>query len=77
MAVRLAGEGLLVEVSVEPRPSVDGARILLVTIQSDLTGAVWTARVALGDEVRAADDVVEPTVLGAASHQDIFEVSTP
>ena len=77
MAVRLAGEGLLVEVSVEPRLTVDGARILLVTIQSDRTGAVWTARVALGHEVREATDVVEPTVLGAASRQDIFEVSTP
>ena len=77
MAVRLAGEGLLVEVSLEPRLTEDGARILLVTIQSDRTGAVWTARVALGHEVREPADVVEPTVLGPTSRQDTFEAPTP
>ena len=76
-AVRLAGEGLLVEVSIEPRLTQDGARILLVTIISDRTGAEWTARVALGHEVRDPADVVEPTVLGPASRQAIFEAPTP
>ena len=78
-AVRLAGEGLLVEVSIEPRLTEDGLQILLVTIVSDRTGAEWTTRVALGHE-RDPAGVVVPTVLNRsdrASRQDIFETPTP
>ena len=78
-AVRLAEDGLLVEVSIEPRLTQDGAPILLVTIISDRTGAEWTTRVALGHE-RDPAGVVVPTVLNRsdrASRQDIFETPTP
>ena len=75
--VRIAEESMLVEVSIEPRLTADGARILLVTTISDRTGTEWNARVALANVVRDPADVVEPTVLAPASREDIFGVPTP
>ena len=75
--VRIAEESLLVEVSIEPRLTEDGARILFVTIISDRTGTGWNARLALASEVRDPVDVVEPTVLAPAGREDIFGVPTP
>ena len=50
--VRIVEESLLVEVSVEPRLTVDGARLLLVTIIAHRIGIEWNAPVALANEVR-------------------------
>lgn len=75
--VRVAEERLRVEVSIEPKPTEAGVRILLVMIQ-DEHGSEWSVRVALANTGDGTADVVGPTVVqSTARREDIFDVATP
>ena len=66
--ISFAGEMLRVSIAVEPEPSEEGARVLLITITSLVTEHEWAVRVALGDEARTEFTNVEPTQLLATAH---------
>ena len=86
--ISFAGEMLRVSVSLEPEPTEEGARVLLITITSLMTEHEWAARVALIDEARTEFTNVGPTELWASSHvgtpgaagcyrEDVAQVPTP